>query len=388
MPSHIAEWSQNLMAQKPDLYEMLGVPRDASQEQIRKAYLKLAHKYHPDKTGGDKEAEEKLKQINAAYDILKTPEKRAQYDRFGSTDAQGGFGGGGFGGGGFGGGGQGFEAPFEDFFDMLFGQGGKRGGGGAKAGNDLELRLGITLEEAAFGAKKKIRYNRRENCGDCSGTGAAPGSKAETCSQCQGVGQVRVAHGFFSVTRTCPQCQGEGKIISKPCRTCGGKGQTKNARELSVDVPPGVDSGSRLRVTGEGEAGMAGGRRGDLYIFIDIAEHPFFERDGTTIVCEVPITFSQAALGAVIRVPTLEGEAELKIPAGSQTGTQLRLRSMGMPDLRGYRQGDQIVRVIVETPVKLSRKQKDLLKEFDDQADAKTYPNRTKFEADAEKGHS
>ena len=374
------------MAKSTDLYELLGVPRDSTQDQIRKAYLKLAHKYHPDKTGGDKEAEDKLKLINGAYDILKSPDKRAQYDRFGSTDAQGGFGGaGGFGGGG----GQGFEAPFEDFFDMLFGQGGKRpGGGGAKAGNDLELRLTITLEDAAFGTKKKIRYNRRESCGDCSGSGAAPGSKAESCPQCQGVGQVRVAHGFFSVTRTCPQCQGAGKTISKPCTSCGGKGQTKNARELSVDVPAGVDSGSRLRVTGEGESGQRGGRRGDLYIFIDIAEHPLFDRDGTTILIEVPISLSQAALGATLRVPTLEGEAELKIPAGSQTDTQLRLRGMGMPDLRGYRQGDQIVRVVVETPVKLSKKQKDLLREFDELSDSKSYPNHEKFTAEVEKGHS
>lgn len=371
------------MPQSTDLYEILGVERAASQEQIRKAYLKLAHKYHPDKTGGDKEAEEKLKQINAAYDVLKSPEKRAQYDRFGSTDGQGM--GGGFGGQGFGG--QGFEAPFEDFFDMLFGQGGKRGGGGggAKAGNDLELRLTISLEDAAFGTKKKIRYNRRENCATCSGSGAAPGSKAEVCGQCNGAGQVRVAHGFFSVTRTCPQCQGAGKTISKPCSSCSGKGQTKTARELSVDVPAGVDSGSRLRVTGEGEAGLGGGRRGDLYIFIEIASHPIFEREGTTIHCEVPVTFSQAALGATIRVPTLEGEAELKVPPGSQTGTQLRLRGLGMPDLRGYRQGDQIVRIVVETPQKLSRKQKDLLREFDELADGKTYPQHEKFAENTEK---
>lgn len=373
------------MAQSTDLYELLGVERTASQDQIRKAYLKLAHKYHPDKTGGDKEAEEKLKKINAAYDILKNTEKRAQYDRFGSTDGQG-FGG--FGGQGFGGGGAGFEAPFEDFFDMLFGQGGKRGGagaGGAKPGNDLELRLTITLEEAAFGTKKKIRYNRRETCADCKGSGAAPGSKPENCGQCQGTGQVRVAHGFFSVTRTCPQCHGAGKTISKPCPTCTGKGQTKSVRELSVDVPAGVDSGSRLRVTGEGEAGYGGGRRGDLYIFIEVGKHALFERDGTTILCEVPITFSQAALGASVRVPTLEGEAELKIPPGTQTGTQLRLRGLGMPDLRGYRQGDQIVRVVVETPQKLSRKQKDLIKEFDEQSDGKTYPLRDKFTEDTEK---
>jgi molecular chaperone DnaJ len=374
------------MAQSTDLYEMLGVERTASQDQIRKAYLKLAHKYHPDKTGGDKEAEEKLKKINGAYDILKNPEKRAQYDRFGSTDGQGfsGFGGQGFGGGG----GAGYEAPFEDFFDMLFGQGGKRGqagGGAAKPGNDLELRLTISLEDAAFGTKKKIRYNRRESCNDCKGSGAAAGSKAENCSQCQGTGQVRVAHGFFSVTRTCPQCHGAGKTISKPCPTCAGKGQNKSVRELSVDVPAGVDSGSRLRVTGEGEAGLGGGRRGDLYIFIEVAKHSFFERDGTTILCDVPITFSQAALGDSIRVPTLEGEAELKIPAGTQNGTQLRLRGLGMPDLRGYRQGDQIVRVLVETPQKLSRKQKDLLKEFDDLADNKSYPLHEKFREDTEK---
>jgi len=374
------------MPSSTDLYEMLGVDRSASQEQIRKAYLKLAHKYHPDKTGGDKEAEEKLKQINAAYDVLKSPDKRAQYDRFGSTDGQGfsGFGGQGFGGAG---GGAGFEAPFEDFFDMLFGQGGKRSAGGAHAGNDLELRLTISLEDAAFGTKKKIRYNRRESCGDCKGTGAAPGSRPEVCPQCNGNGQVRVTHGFFSVTRTCPQCQGAGKTISKPCTTCSGKGQTKNTRELSVDVPAGVDSGSRLRVTGEGEAGMGGGRRGDLYIFIEIAKHAFFEREGTTIHCEIPVTFSQAALGATVRVPTLEGEAELKIPAGAQTGTQLRLRGLGMPDLRGYRQGDQIVRVNVETPQKLSRKQKDLLREFDEQSDSRTYPLHEQFVRDTEKGN-
>ncbi|MBX3178625.1 MAG: molecular chaperone DnaJ [Candidatus Hydrogenedentes bacterium] len=371
------------MPKSTDLYEILGVDRSATQEQIRKAYLKLAHKYHPDKTGGDKEAEEKLKQINAAYDVLKSPDKRAQYDRFGSADGQGfsGFGGQGFGGGG----GGGFEAPFEDFFDMLFGQGGKRGPGGSQAGNDLELRLSITLEDAAFGTKKKIRYNRREACGDCKGSGAAPGSRPETCPHCHGAGQVRVAHGFFSVTRTCPHCQGAGKTISKPCGACNGKGQTKGTRELSVDVPAGVDSGSRLRVTGEGEAGHGGGRRGDLYIFIEVQKHPFFERDGATIHCEIPVTFSQAALGASVRVPTLEGEAELKIPAGAQTGAQLRLRGLGMPDLRGYRQGDQIVRIVVETPQKLSKKQRDLLREFDEQSDSRTYPLCDKFTHDAEK---
>jgi molecular chaperone DnaJ len=341
---------------------------------MRKAYLKLAHKYHPDKTGGDKQAEDKLKEINAAYDILKSPEKRAQYDRFGTVDGSGG--------GGFSGGGAGFEAPFEDFFDMLFGgQGGKRGGrSGGQPGNDLELRLAISLKEASTGIKKKLRYSRLENCGECRGSGAAAGSQPQNCSQCGGAGQVRVAQGFFSVTRPCPQCRGAGKIISKPCRSCSGAGQNKDTRELSVDVPAGVDSGSRLRVTGEGEAGRGNGPRGDLYLHIDVEAHDLFERDGTTIVCEVPISMNQAALGASIRVPTLNKEAELKIPAGTQTGAQFRLRGQGMPDLRGYRQGDQIVRIIVETPAKLSRKQKELLRELEELSDRKNNPLRHHFE--------
>jgi molecular chaperone DnaJ len=359
-----------------DLYEILGVSREASQEEIRKAYLKLAHKYHPDKTGGDKPAEEKLKEVNAAYDILKNPEKRSHYDRFGSTNGQP-FSEGGF--GGFGGGaGGGFEAPFEDFFDMLFGQGSKRRGGG-QPGSDLELRLSITLEDAAFGVKKTVSFKRRESCGDCKGTGAAPGSKAETCSQCNGAGQVRASHGFFSVTRPCPRCQGTGRVISKPCRRCSGNGQVAATRELSVDVPAGVDTGSRLRVTGEGEAGTGGGPRGDLYIHIEVEPHEFFRRDGPTIFCEVPISFAQAALGATLHVPTLEGGAEVKIPAGTQSGTQFRLRGIGLPDLRGYRQGDQIVVVQVETPTRLSKKQRELLEEFEHLGDTKTYPLHERF---------
>ena len=363
-----------------DLYSTLGVSRDASQDEIRKAYLKLAHKYHPDKTGGDKEAETKLKQINGAYDILKSKEKRAKYDQYGSTDGSSPFGGGGFSSqGGFGG--AGFEAPFEDFFDVLFGQSGgrKQGGGGGQPGNDLELRLKISLKEAYKGIKKKVRFNRHENCGDCSGTGAAPGSKPETCSQCNGAGQVRVAHGFFSVTRTCPKCAGAGKSISKPCRGCSGKGQVKSSRELSVDVPAGVDSGSRLRVTGEGEAGTGRAPRGDLYIHIHVEEHKLFQRDGNTIYCDLPISFTQAALGASLRVPTLSKEAEIKVPAGTQNGTQLRLRGMGMPDLRGYSDGDQIVIIQVETPSKLNKRQKEILQEFQEISDTTTYPKYKRF---------
>lgn len=374
------------MATSRDPYEVLGVAREASQDEVRKAYLKLAHKYHPDKTGGDKHAEDKLKEVNAAYDVLKNPEKRQAYDRFGSTDGQGfgGFGGGGFGGqtGGFGG--EGFEAPFEDFFDMLFGQGGKRRPG-MQPGNDLELRLRVTLEEAYKGTKKKLRFGRMENCGECHGTGAAAGSRPETCGQCHGSGQVRVAHGFFSVTRTCPGCAGSGRTVSKPCRSCGGRGQKKSNRELSVDVPAGVDTGSRLRVGGEGEAGVGNGPRGDLYIHIEVEPHPVFKRDGVTIVCELPVSIAQVALGASVRVPTLNGEAELKIPAGSQSGAQLRLRGLGMPDLRGYRQGDQVVRLAVETPVKLSRRQKELLRQFEEESDAKSYPLGKRFADEAGK---
>lgn len=374
------------MARTRDLYELLGVPKTATQDEIRKAYLKLAHKHHPDKTGGNKESEEKLKEINAAYDVLKNPEKRAQYDQFGSTDGQpfgGGFGGG-F--GGFGGGGQGgFDAPFDDLFDMLFGQGRKRGGGpgGAQAGADLEYRLRVTLSEAAHGTKKKISFNRNESCPDCQGMGAAKGSQAETCRQCGGSGQVRAAHGIFSVSRTCPVCSGRGKVIVNPCRSCSGTGQTKNRRELQVDVPPGVDNEQRLRVPGEGEAGRQGGPRGDLYFVIQIDPHPLFQREGTTIVCEVPVTMTQAALGAAVEVPTLFGMESVKVPAGTKTGAQARLRGKGMPDVRGYRQGDQIIVFKVEIPATLSRQQRRLLEEFEREADNKTYPECVEFQKNA-----
>jgi molecular chaperone DnaJ len=369
------------MAQTRDLYEILGVPKTASQDEIRKAYLKLAHKFHPDKTGGDKAAEEKLKEVNSAYDVLKNAEKRAQYDRFGSADGQP-FGGG-FTGQGFGG--QGFDAPFEDFFDMLFGQGTRRRSPGGQPGNDLELRLSISLKEAALGTKKTVRFGRMDNCAECKGTGAAAGSRPEACPQCGGTGQVRAAHGFFSVTRACPQCHGSGRHIAKPCRSCSGQGQVKTSRELAVDVPAGVDTGSRLRVSGEGEAGAGGGPRGDLYIYIEVEPHPFLKRDGSILYCEIPITIAQAALGGSVRVPTLEGHADLNVPPGTQSGAQLRLRGLGMPDLRGYHQGDLIVRVVVETPVKLSRRQRDLLKEFEDLSDRKTHPLHSQFKEQIER---
>lgn len=368
------------MPTSTDLYEILGVSRSASQDEIRKAYLKLAHKYHPDKTGGDKAAEDKLKEINAANDTLKNPEKRKQYDQFGSTDGQP-----------FSGFGQGFgqgsgndfgESPFGDLFDMLFGQGGRPGQRGAsrpQPGHDLEYELTITLAEVAQGCKKTISFSRPETCSDCGGRGAAKGSSPETCPQCRGAGQVRMAHGVFSMSQTCPRCRGTGKIISNPCRSCNGTGQVKGKRELSIDIPAGVESGNRLRISGEGEAGRMGGPRGDLYIRIGVAHHDLFERSGADLLCIVPITFAQAALGATIRVPTISGMADLKVPAGTQTGTQLRLRGHGLPDMRGYRQGDQLVIVRVETPVKLTRRQKELLEEFEELSNNRTYPDNNAF---------
>ena len=360
-----------------DYYEVLGVPRGATDDEIRTAYRKLAHLYHPDKTGGDKEAEEKLKEVNEAYGVLKNKEKRANYDQFGSEHAQG-FGGFG-GGGGFQGG-----SPFEDIFDAFFGGGGGGGGGrggarGPARGDDLEYHIRITLKEAAFGLNKKIEFHRLENCNECNGSGAAKGSSPDTCQQCGGQGQVRMSQGFFSVTRTCPVCRGTGSVIKDPCTKCSGQGQVKTKRELALDIPAGVDSGSRLRVPGEGEPGRNHGPRGDLFVRIEVQDDPIFERDGNDLYCKIPISFADAILGATIEVPTLKGHADLKIPAGTQSGTKFKLRSMGMPDLRGYRQGDQLVIVQVETPTKLSKEQKDLIKQFDELSSAKTYPLHKRF---------
>ncbi|HOQ90305.1 MAG TPA: molecular chaperone DnaJ [Candidatus Hydrogenedentes bacterium] len=368
-----------------DLYEILGVPRNATQEEIRKAYLKLAHKYHPDKTGGDKEAEEKLKEINAAYDILKNPEKRAQYDRMGTADGPGFGGGGGFSGfGGFGGFGDDFggASPFEDLFDIFFGgtgRAGRRSGTAARPGADLEYGITISLEDAARGARRKIAFNRKERCADCNGSGAAKGSRPETCSTCGGTGQVRATHGFFSITQTCPRCRGTGRVISNPCRSCSGSGMVMRRRELEIDIPAGVDDGQRLRVAGEGEEGVGGGPRGDLFVLIRLAEHPIFRREGTTIYCEVPITMTQAILGGTITVPTLFGPREVKIPAGTESGSRAVLRVCGMPDIRGYRQGDHIVIFQVELPRRLSPAQRRLLEEFERETEAGNYPKAEAF---------
>lgn len=355
-----------------DHYDTLGVSRTSSEAEIRSAYRKLAHKYHPDKTGGDKAMEEKFKTINEAYGVLKNKEKRAQYDRYGEAGPGIGGTGGGFAAGG---------SPFDDIFDSFF-SGGARGRAGAQAayrGDDLEYRVRITLQEAAFGTKKTIAFRRTEHCGECNGSGARKGTGTETCTQCGGAGQVRMSQGFFSITRTCPRCQGGGRIVTDPCRSCRGSGTIQGERELKIDLPAGVDTGSRLRMTGEGEPGRNGGARGDLYVLIEVAQHPVFDREGNDVHCEVPIQLPVAILGATVLVPTLDGEAELKIPAGTQAGTVFKLRGLGIPDIRGYRKGDQFVHVQVETPTKLTREQKDLIRKFEEISTGKTYPLHRRF---------
>jgi len=358
-----------------DYYEILGVAREADEDTIRAAYRKLAHMYHPDKTGGDKPAEDKLKEINEAYDVLKNKEKRAKYDRFGAAGV--GAGAGGFA-GGFGGAG---ASPFDDIFEAFFGGGAGRGRGpqSAARGDDLEYPLQLTLREAAFGTSKIIRFKRHESCQECSGSGATKGSGVERCPQCNGAGQVRMSQGFFSITRTCPKCQGSGGVIKEPCRACGGSGATTAQRELTVKIPPGVDTGSRLRITGEGEAGRNGGPRGDLYVFLEVEEDDVFTREGNDVSCEVPVSFPHAILGAEITVPTLEGETKLKVPAGTQSGTVFKMRGMGIPDLRGYQKGDLLVTVHVETPTKLSKEQKELIKKFEELSSAGSYPLHKRF---------
>jgi molecular chaperone DnaJ len=337
-----------------DYYEVLGVSRTSSEDEIRKAYRKLAHKYHPDKTGGDKAAEDKLKEINVVYDVLKNKGKRAQYDQFGGEGGP----------------------QFTGFGGE---QRGRSRGPAPTEGHDLEYRVRISLKEAAFGTNQKIRFSRMESCEPCKGSGAAKGSKSNVCTHCEGAGQVRMAQGFFSITRTCPRCQGKGSVIQEPCKRCRGEGRKEIERELSIDLPAGVATGSRLRVQGEGEAGQNGGPRGDLYVLVDVQDDDLFVREGNDILCEVPIQFTQAILGATIRVPTLSGEVDLKIPAGTQSGTLFQLRGLGLPDLRGYSEGDQLVRVQVETPTKLTREQKDIVRRFEELSSMKTYPLLRRF---------
>jgi molecular chaperone DnaJ len=346
---------------KRDYYEVLGVSRQASADELKKAYRKLARQYHPDANPDNKKhAEEKFKEIAEAYEVLSDPEKRAGYDRFGHAGADGqGF-------GGFGG----FSGDFGglgDIFDMFFGGGG-RSRRGPEKGADLRVDMEIAFEEAAFGLEKDIKVPRHEDCGTCGGTGAAPGTKAQTCSACNGSGQIQYAQstpfGRVVQSRTCDRCRGAGKVIEKPCATCHGAGQVRKTRNIHVRIPAGVDNGTRLRVSGEGESGMRGGPRGDLYVYIYVKPHKIFRREGNDVVVEINLSFAQAALGDEVDVDTLDGKASLKIPEGTQSGAVFRMRGKGVPHLGGHGRGDQHVVVRVVTPTKLSDKQRELLLEF------------------------
>ena len=344
------------MAAKRDYYEVLGVERTASAEEIKKAYRKVALKHHPDRNPGDKGAEAQFREASEAYQVLCDAEKRAQYDRFGHAAFEQGA-------GGFDFNAAGFEDIFGDIFGDFFG-GPRRGRSRARRGEDLRYDLEITFEESVFGAEKTLRIPRLVTCEDCSGSGSKDNAPRDTCSACRGSGQLRFQQGLFSIAKTCGQCQGQGSVLRDPCRTCSGSGTVQSQQSLSVRIPAGVDTGSRLKLRGEGEAGFNKGPAGDLYVVIHVREHPLFKRDGTDVVCDVPIGFTQAALGAEIDVPTPHGKVKMKVPAGTQSGNVFRLKGKGVPDLRGYGHGDALVRVVVETPRKLTAKQRELLEEF------------------------
>lgn len=355
---------------KRDYYEVLGLSKGASAEAIKKAYRTKAKELHPDRNKDDPKAETQFKEAGEAYDVLKDPEKKAAYDRFGHSAFDGGMGGGGGARpGGFGNQGD-FASAFSDVFDDLFGDfmGGGRGGGRQRAarGADLRYNLRITLEEAYSGQQKTISVPTSVACASCDGSGAEGGAEPSTCPTCSGMGKVRAQQGFFTVERTCPTCSGLGQIINNPCKACNGQGRVERERSLSVNIPAGVETGTRIRLAGEGEAGMRGGPSGDLYIFIEVAQHALFEREETNLFCRVPVSMTAAAIGGDIEVPTIDGgRSRVKIPAGSQSGRQMRLRGKGMPALRGGGTGDMFIELAVETPVNLTARQRDLLKEFE-----------------------
>ncbi len=371
---------------KRDYYEVLGVSKTATQDELKKAYRKLARKYHPDLNKDNPEAAEKFKECNEAYSVLSDEQKRAQYDQFGPEAFENGGMGGGPGAGGFGGFGGFGGSGMEDIFDMFFGgqgRGGRSTNAGPQRGADLRFDLEISFEEAAFGIEKEISLKRAERCEHCHGEGAEPGSKVETCPECHGSGYVRFTQntmfGQMVNERPCSRCHGEGKIISDPCRECRGTGTVKKTKKLKVKIPAGVDNGSRLRVGGEGEAGLKGGPSGDLYVYLYVKPHKFFERDGTTVLCEVPINIVQATLGAEIKVPTLDGQVTMKVPEGTQPGKVMRLKGKGIPSLRGGGRGDQLVRMKVVVPTKLTDKQKDALQKFADISKDNINPEEKSF---------
>lgn len=355
---------------KRDYYEVLGVAKSASADEIKKGFRTKARELHPDHNADNPDAEAQFKEANEAYDVLKDPEKKSAYDRYGHAAFEGGMGGGGRPGPGGGFQGQGdFASAFSDVFDDLFGDfmGGQRGGAGQRAarGSDLRYNLRISLEDAFSGLQKTISVPTSVACGECSGTGAESGAEPQMCPTCSGMGKVRAQQGFFTVERTCPTCQGMGQTIKNPCKSCHGAGRVEKDRSLSVNIPAGVETGTRIRLAGEGEAGMRGGPAGDLYIFIEVAEHALFDRESVHLHCRVPVSMTTASLGGDVEVPTIDGgRTRVKIPAGSQNGRQMRLRGKGMPALRGGGAGDMYIELGVETPVNLTGKQKELLKEF------------------------
>ena len=363
------------MATKQDYYKTLGIERAAKPDEIKKAYRKLAMQFHPDRNPGDAEAERKFKEINEANDVLSDEQKRAAYDRFGHAAFENG----GMGGGGA----EGFGSGFSDIFEEMFGDfmGGQRGGQRAARGADLRYNMQISLADAFKGLKSNIRVPSSIPCEPCKGIGSKNGAAPETCATCHGHGKVRAQQGFFTIERTCPTCQGQGRVIKDACPKCGGTGRTRQEKTLAVTIPPGVEEGTRIRLAGEGEAGLNGAPAGDLYIFVSIAPHHVFHRDGANIYCKVPLPFTTAALGGQIEVPTVDGaRARITIPAGTQSGHQFRLKSKGMSILRSKERGDMFVQAAIETPVNLTKRQKELLQEFNNESgNAKNNPESEGF---------
>jgi len=346
---------------KQDFYEILGVSKSASADELKKAYRTLAMKHHPDRNPGDKGAEQKFKEVSEAYDILKDDQKRAAYDRFGHAAFEQG--------GGRGPGDFGFSGGFAHIFDEMFGEfmdGGRRGQAGPSRGSDLRYNLEISLEDSFRGKQTTVRVQTLVACEQCKGSGAEAGSKPIACPTCHGRGRARVQQGFFTIERTCPACQGAGRVIDNPCKACAGQGRTRHEKTLSVNIPPGVEDGTRIRLAGEGEVGIRGASAGDLYIFITVAPHRIFQRDGANIFCRVPIPITTAALGGAIEVPTVDGSrARVTVPPGTQSGHQFRLKSKGMTVLRSPARGDMFIEATVETPVNLTKRQQELLREFE-----------------------
>jgi len=371
---------------KRDYYEILGVARSCDEKELKASFRKLAMQFHPDRNGGDPQAEVKFKEVNEAYEALKDPNKRAAYDRYGHAAFENGHGGGA---------GPGFNADFaasmssifDDIFGDFMGGGGNQrrsaGGGrqgGRERGADLRYNMEITLEEAYAGRNAEVEVPTKITCKTCSGSGAKRGSTPRTCATCDGSGRIRAAQGFFSIERTCPACHGRGETISDPCPECSGAGRVTEERKLSVNIPAGIEDGTRIRLAGEGEAGLRGGPAGDLYIFLSIKPHEFFQRDGADIFCRVPISFSTAALGGEFQVPTIDGgKTRVRVPEGSQTGKQFRLKGKGMPVLRTARLGDMYIQIQVETPQNLTRRQRELLEEFEKVSSAENHPESTGF---------